>query len=175
VQNAQPIILTLQLDSQSQAFFDAQRTKHFPPQINYIGAHLTLFHNLPGAEFETVLKALGRRCAMLTPFPLTVTGLIKLGRGVAYRIDAEPLLALRAGLADDFANWLTAQDKERYRPHVTVQNKVAPHEAQALFEHLNDGFKPFDITGEGVQLWFYEGGRNRPGTWAPAGAVAFGS
>lgn len=172
---AQPIILTLQLDAKSQAFFDAQRAKYFPPQINYIGAHLTLFHNLPGAEFEAVLKALGRRCAAQTRFALTVTELMKLGRGVAYRIEAAPLMALRAGLAVDFAPWLTAQDKERFRPHITIQNKVAPHEAQALFDHLNDGFKPFESIGEGVQLWFYEGGANRPGTWAPAGAVTFGS
>ena len=175
MRRAQPIILTLQLDSNSQAFFNAQREKHFPPQINYIGAHLTLFHNLPGEEFEAVLKTLGRRCAEQHPFPLSVLGVMKLGRGVAYRIEAEPLMTLRANLAADFAPWLTAQDKERFRPHITIQNKVAPHEAQALFEHLNDGFKSFESIGEGVQLWRYEGGPNRAGTWAPAGAVAFGS
>ena len=43
-----PLILTLALDADSQAHFDALRKQHFPPAINYLAAHLTLFHHLPG-------------------------------------------------------------------------------------------------------------------------------
>ena len=172
---SRPIILTLQLDGDSQAFFQAQRARYFPPAINYIDAHLTLFHNLPGERFDAVLKTLARACAAQGPFALEVCGLMKLGRGVAYKIDAPALLALREALAEAFEPWLVKQDRERFRPHVTVQNKVSPAQAAALYDHLSAGFEPFEARAEGVQLWFYEGGPNRPGTWAPAGAVAFGA
>ena len=42
-----PLILTLQLDAQAFAFFNFLRQKHFPAKINYLDAHLTLFHHLP--------------------------------------------------------------------------------------------------------------------------------
>ena len=175
---AQPVIVTLQLDADSAALFESLRRKHFPPAINHVGAHLTLFHNLPAREFETILKIAGEACGNAAPFVMTVSGLMKLGRGVAYRIESEPLLALRAALAGHFAPWLIKQDRERFRPHVTIQNKVSPAQASALYDHLSADFEPFAARAEGLQFWFYEGGRNRsgryrPGTWAPAGAMAF--
>lgn len=171
---AQPIIATLQLDAKSDAVFQAQRRKYFPPQINYVGAHLTLFHNLPGPHFNEVLKVIGRCCAERKRFALEITELLKLGRGVAYKVEAQALMDLRAELAREFHPWLIRQDRQGFRPHITIQNKVAPHEAAALFDHLNTEFMPFSATAEGVRLWFYEGGPNRPGTWAPAGAIIFG-
>ena len=170
---AQPVIVTLQLDADSAALFEGLRRKHFPPAINHVGAHLTLFHNLPGSAFETILKIAAEFCGSAAPFDMTVSGLMKLGRGVAYRIESEPLLALRAALAEGFAPWLIKQDRERFRPHVTIQNKVSPAQASALYDHLSADFEPFTARAEGLQFWFYDGGRNRPGTWAPAGAMAF--
>jgi len=49
----QPLILTLKLDEESQAFFDKQRALYFPPERNFLKAHLTLFHQLPD-EPETL-------------------------------------------------------------------------------------------------------------------------
>lgn len=175
---AQPVIVTLQLDAESADFFDKQRRQYFPPAINYIDAHLTLFHNLPPSEFETVLKTAAEICAKRPPFSVTVSGLMKLGRGVAYRLEATELMELRSALAERFEPWLIKQDRERFRPHVTIQNKVPPAEASALYERLSSGFEPFTAKAEGLQFWFYEGGRDltgayRPGTWAPAGAMAF--
>lgn len=171
--DAQPIIMTLQLDAESADFFERQRQQYFPPAINYINAHLTLFHNLPGREFEAVLRAAAAVCAVRAPFPVQVAGLMKLGRGVAYKIESDNLSTLRAELAKTFAPWLIKQDRQGFRPHVTVQNKVAPAEAIALYDRLSSSFEPFEARAEGLQLWFYEGGPGRPGTWSPAGAVAF--
>ncbi len=168
-----PIIITLQLGAKSARFFQEQREKHFPAQINYIGAHLTLFHNLPGIQFEGILESVGRCCAARGSFYLKVACLLRLGRGVAYEIQSDPLMAVHAELADCFKPWLTGQDKERFHPHITVQNKVPVHEAQALFEHLAADFEPFTAKAEGLQLWHYEGGRGHVGNWAPAGAIAF--
>ena len=167
MRDADPIILTLQLDGETTAFFESQRRAHFPAALNRIPAHLTLFHALPGAEERAVVAAVAT-AAQRHPFPVAVEGLMPLGRGVAYRLAAPPLLALRAELAQRFAPWLTRQDREAFRPHVTVQNKVSPQMARATEAHLSRDFVPFTAVAEGVQLWSYRGG-----PWAPLGAIAF--
>lgn len=163
-----PLIVTLQLDASSSEYFNAQRASHFPSAINHLKAHLTLFHNLPGEDERAVLETLGRAAAARAPFGVSVAGLMKLGRGVAFRIESATLLALRAELATAFDIWLVRQDREKFRPHVTIQNKVATHVANALFDHLSRDFAPFTAIAEGMQLWRYEGG-----PWSPVAAIAF--
>lgn len=165
--------MTLQMDEKSAAFFEEKRQQYFPPAINYIGAHLTLFHNLPGEEFERILKSTARICSAQEPFEMTVPELMKLGRGVAYKVESDDLVALRHALVEQFKPWLIKQDRQKFRPHITIQNKVSPTEATAVFEHLASQFEPFIARAEGLQLWFYEGGQNKRRTWAPAGAIGF--
>lgn len=164
---ADPIILTLQLDEKTAQLFEMARRTHFPPALNKIPAHLTLFHALPGADEARILKAIAG-AASRPPFPVAVDGLMPLGRGVAYRIASETLVTLRRTLADAFAEDLTRQDRERFRPHVTIQNKVTPEAARATLATLSEGFRPFTATAEGLQLWWYRGG-----PWAPLAAVPF--
>jgi hypothetical protein len=60
---AQPLILTLRMDERSQERFDRLRETHFPPERNYLRAHLTLFHKLPGereAEISAYLRGVCR-------------------------------------------------------------------------------------------------------------------
>lgn len=166
---APPIIMTLQLDEESAAFFERLRRAHFPPALNKIPAHLTLFHALPGDELLAVMETTARAAAR-PPFMVSVEGLMPLGRGVAFRLASPALVGLRADLARRFAPWLTRQDREGFRPHITVQNKVAPHEARATQAELERTFAPFQARAEGVQLWSYEGG-----PWAPIGALGFGA
>ena len=45
-----PLILTLKLDQASFTRLDALRQAHFPPERNWLSAHLTLFHHLPGDQ-----------------------------------------------------------------------------------------------------------------------------
>ncbi|MEM7567909.1 MAG: 2'-5' RNA ligase family protein, partial [Pseudomonadota bacterium] len=97
-----------------------------------------------------------------------VNGLRMLGRGVAYTLRSRALDSVRADLSRAFKPWLTGQDREGFRPHVTVQNKVSSAEAKGLHAHLLAGFAPFDVRAEGIQLWHYRGG-----PWSPAGAIAF--
>lgn len=163
-----PLIVTLQLDAAAQDYFDAMRAAHFPAAINHLKAHVTLFHNLPGAEERAVLEALAREAFWRAPFVLKIAGLMKLGRGTAFRLESEAFLSLRAALAAAFDPWLSRQDREKFRPHVTVQNKVSPAQAAALFDHLSAHFSPFDAIAEGLQLWRYEGG-----PWSPVAAIAF--
>ncbi len=66
--------------------------------------------------------------------------------------------ALRQQLATTWAPWLTAQDRQAWRPHVTVQNKVTPAEARQTHTHLSESISPADGVVLGLQLWAYLGG-----------------
>lgn len=154
-----PLILTLMLDEANQAFFDEQRRLYFPPKINYLGAHLTLFHALPGDELATIVTDLGAvAAAQPAPLPLQVTGLKFMGRGVMYTLDNPALPALHKRLQRQWQAWLTPQDQQGLRPHITVQNKVDPAVARRLHEELAAGFQPFEALGTGLALWHYRGG-----------------
>lgn len=155
---AAPLILTLAMDEASADWFEALRRRWFPPERNLIPAHLTLFHNLPGAEESSVREKLTRACAETAPLTLDVTGPWSLGRGVAYRLRSPELDGFRGGLSQAFDAWLTPQDRQGFRPHVTVQNKAEPAEAKALLQGLQHDFKQFQVVGEGVAVWRYLGG-----------------
>ena len=165
---AAPLILTLGLEETAQARFDALRRQHFPPERNLVPVHVTLFHDLPGTEEEAVAEEITLRCAEVTPFAVRVAGLRFLGRGVAYALESRTLGQLRAALARAWAPWLTAQDRQGYRPHLTIQNKAPSEAARALLAALEAEFAPFDVTATGLLLWHYRGG-----PWEKAGQFAF--
>lgn len=122
-----------------------------------VGAHVTLFHALPGERVGDVRRALAL-AADRPPFAVAVTGLRFLGRGVAFDLAAPELTALRADVAAEFAADLTPQDRQWRHPHVTVQNKVAPDAARALHAQLSAGFTRWTATARGLGLWHYRGG-----------------
>ena len=163
-----PLIVSLTLAPDGQARLDRLRDAYFPPERNFLAAHVTLFHHLPGPEHDAVAAALASASAALAPFPLRVARLQSLGRGVALALESDALLRLRAGLARRWAGWLTAQDRQGYRPHVTIQNKVEPRAAKALLAELSAGFAPWTIGATGVSLWRYRGG-----PWEAAGSFPF--
>lgn len=144
-------IATLRLDTESQAYFDHLRDKHFPPARNYLKAHLTLFHQLPDAAHALEVV----RELKLEPFDMHVVGLLHLGAGVAYQIESAQLQHLHAHLSAAFAADLIPQDKQRFKPHITVQNKVTPEVSKQLLAELRDGFHPFTVRATGLDLWIY--------------------
>jgi 2'-5' RNA ligase len=163
-----PLILTLWMDDASAARFDAVRKANFPPERNFIPAHLTLFHHLPGAEQQQIEATLREVCREQREFQVAVSGVRSLGRGTAFTLDSEELSALRRLLAAHWQDWLGTQDRQGFRPHVTVQNKVTPEEARALLANLSSDFVPFRIGARGLLLWRYLGG-----PWQELGRVSF--
>ena len=153
-----PLILTLMLDADSQAYFDTLRQQYFPPAINYLAAHLTLFHHLPGAELASVRAQLQAVAQARAPLPLRVAGLRSLGRGVAFTLENDELRALHHQLQTAFAPHLTPQDHQKLQPHITIQNKVDPAAARLLLAEMQAGFAPFAAVGTGLHLWTYRGG-----------------
>jgi hypothetical protein len=162
-----PIIVSALLGDADFAWLDGQRRSHFPPELNRLPAHLTLFHHLPPSIERELAHRLAEE-ARAAPPPANIAGLMSLGRGVAYRIESPGLAAIRARLADAFAPLLTPQDAAGWRPHITIQNKVAPATARALLAQLQPGFRTRPLAITGLAAWWY-----RSGSWEPIGRYRF--
>ncbi|MBB1283363.1 2'-5' RNA ligase family protein [Flavisolibacter sp. BT320] len=152
-----PLIITLALDTASTGFFNALRKQYFPPAINYIDAHLTLFHYLPPNE-STIPDDLRNWSNLYPPFSLQVTEVKSIGKGVVYKIESVELLQLHKAMQAKWKQWLTPQDSQKLWPHITVQNKVSPEKAKETLQILQASFQPSAPTALGFQVWAYKGG-----------------
>ncbi len=158
---AAPLVVTLVLDARTTDRFERERAEHFPAGRTAVGAHLTLFHAVPGDRLVTVLDDV-REQARRPSFDLAVSEVFPLGRGVAYRLVSTELLALHDRLQQAWRDGLTPQDNQPLRPHVTVQNKVGPDRARSTLAHLSAVFTPFTATARAIAVWRYVGGPWEP-------------
>jgi hypothetical protein len=165
--NAAPIIVTATLGDADFDWLDGLRQHHFPPERNHLRAHLTMFHHLPPSLEGELLALLKDLCRAKAP-AARLTGLINLGRGVAYRVESVELSATRDQLADRFDALLTPQDAANWRPHITVQNKVSPETARALLQQLEAEFRPRPLAITGLAAHWY-----RSGPWEPLASYRF--
>lgn len=149
------------------AWLDAQRTAHFPADRNVLPAHLTLFHHLPPSARDELLRLLKGEVRGMAPVA-RISGLISLGRGVAYRVASDGLEAIRGRIAAALKGQLTPQDSASWRPHVTIQNKVALHDARALREALAADFRRRPLMIAGLAAFYY-----RDGPWEPIADYRF--
>ncbi len=152
-----PLVVSLVLDEDTTARFEAERAELFAPGRTAVGAHLTLFHAVPGEQLG-VVRAQVRAQARRSPFELPVTEVIALGKGAAYRLESAELVHLHAALQRAWWDGLTRQDRQSLRPHVTVQNKVGADVARATVVRLRAAFTPFTATAEALAVWRYVGG-----------------
>jgi len=151
------LIVTAEIAQADLSWLEHLRRSHYPPERNRVPAHLTIFHALPpSAELEA-----RSRLAMLakgTPPRARIEGLMDLGGGIAYRIVSPELDRIRDELADALHGLLPSQDNAGWRPHVTIQNKVAPKVARALIASLEPDFAPRPLGISGLGLYRYLGG-----------------
>ncbi len=155
---AAPIIVTATMGAADQRFFDNLRAAHFPPERNYLRAHITLFHQLPPSALSELDGLIRRIAADTAPPAARLRELYSLGNGVAYRIDSPDLLTIRGRIAEHFTGMLTAQDQGTPRLHITVQNKVTANEARALLAELTADFQPRPLAITGLAAHHYRGG-----------------
>ncbi|MES1986025.1 MAG: 2'-5' RNA ligase family protein [Pseudomonadota bacterium] len=154
---AAPIIVTATMGDADFAWADGLRRAHFPPERNVLSAHITLFHHLPPSVEDELCERLKMLCAGPPP-SATLSDVLHLGQGVAYRIECPALLEMRRDLAEAFHGLLTPQDSAPPRLHVTIQNKVSPEESRALFTALKTAFQPRPFAISGLAAWWYRGG-----------------
>lgn len=87
---------------------------------------------------------------------------------MAAEVSSPALVHLQQQLAIEWMPWLTRQDQQHYRPHITLQNEVTPEVARELYDRLNLEWQCFSSKGEGLLLWYYQGGE-----WGMAGELPF--
>ncbi|BCM90318.1 hypothetical protein IAD21_02169 [Abditibacteriota bacterium] len=154
-----PLLITLDFDSDSFERLNDLRTRYFPTQRNFIPAHLTLFHALPGEQESLIRETLTELCGRTEKLNLDFTDLRFLGRGVAINVECPELFRVRGELSRVFRPFLSAQDAQGWKhPHVTIQNKVTPEAARTTFHQLNENWREWKGQGEGLLLWYYRGG-----------------
>ena len=153
-----PLILTARPDPATLARFEALRRAHYPTALNRVPAHISLFHHLPGSEFDTVVERLKFVARHSFAPRVEAAGLRSLGRGVALALHSDALAALRADLAAAWWPLLIPQDRQGWRGHVTIQNKVTPAVARATLAALSAGFEPWSFVVRGIDVWRYLGG-----------------
>jgi hypothetical protein len=155
------IIVTATFGDGDNGWLQDLRRTHYPPERNRVPAHLTLFRQLPPSLEPELGTRLARFAASRSPFA-TVAGVMDLGEGTALRVESEALIRIQSELAEVFHGLLTPQDEAAWRPHVTIQNKVARREARALQQRLRATFRPRPLAIRALAAWRY-----RDGPWEP--------
>ena len=151
------LIVTAELGQPDFGWLEGLRRAHYPPERNQVPAHLTMFHALPPSAESEIRSRLGARARDRKP-AATIDGLIDLSGGVAFRIVSPDLDRIRRDLSNELHGLLGAQDVGGWRPHVTIQNKVAPKIARALKASLDLDFRPRPLAISGRGLHRYLGG-----------------
>jgi hypothetical protein len=155
------IIVTATFGDGDNGWLQELRRAYYPPERNRVPAHLTLFRQLPPSLEAELATRLARFAASRPPFA-SVVGIMDLGEGTALRVESDDLVRIREELAEIFHGLLTPQDFAPWRPHVTIQNKVARQEARALQRKLGAIFQPRPLAIRALAAWRY-----RDGPWEP--------
>jgi len=162
-----PIIVAAEMGAADQAWADALRRRHYPPERNHLAAHITLLRHLAPSlqgELQMLLKSLTN-----APRPrVTVGKIYSLGEGVAIGLHSPDLIDIWSLLAARFEHYLTPQDQHQPRLHITVQNKASPQVAKATLAELEAATMPRRIVMTGLAYWHYRGG-----PWSLIGRYAF--
>lgn len=154
---ASALIVTAEIAQRDFSWLEGLRRAHYPAERNHVPAHLTIFHALPPSA-ESELRRRLAEAARAAPPAARIAGLMNLGGGVAYRVVSPALDRLREALAAGLHGLLGAQDSGGWRPHVTIQNKVAPKAARVLLAELERGFAERPLAIRGLGLHRYLGG-----------------
>jgi hypothetical protein len=152
-----PLIVTADFAADDFAWLEGLRRAHYPAEQNRVPVHLTMFQGLPPSVVDEVKHQLSLHSAGRPPHA-TIAGLLNFTNGVAFRVVSVELEAIREAIADHFHGMLSAPDAAGWRPHITIQNKVAAKEARSLFEDLNQDFRPRPLGVSGLSLHRYRGG-----------------
>lgn len=163
-----PFIVTAELPEDVFAWSNGLRAEHFPPERNWLKAHVTLFHSFAPSLRDELPRFLARMAGEFAPPRAQVNGLMDLGEGTALAIHSPQMLAVRDTIADHFRDMLTRQDQGGKKLHITVQNKVDRKTALALQQQLAARLNPRDFAFTGLGLHIY-----RNPHWEAAGVWKF--
>jgi hypothetical protein len=149
-----PIIVTALFGPGDDGWLQQLRQTHYPAGRNRVPAHLTLFRHLPPSLESELSARLAEASAAPQP-AASVTGIMDLGEGTAFRVESHALARIREDLAEAFHGLLMPQDQTPWRPHITIQNKVEPRVARALQQQLRASFEPRLLLLRALASWRY--------------------
>ena len=149
-----PLIVTALFGPGDDGWLQQLRQMHYPAGRNQVPAHLTLFHQLPPSLAPELSGRLAS-AADAPPPPATITGIMNLGQGTAFRVESDALAAIRDDLADAFHGVLMPRDQAPWHSHITIQNKVEPRLARALQQQLGAIFEPRALQIRALASWRY--------------------
>ena len=161
------LIVTAELGRDDLAWLNGLRRTHYPADRNQVPAHLTMLYALPPSSEEELRGRIAQLSRLSRP-QASIEGLLDLGGGVAFRVASDDLDRIRRDLSADLRGLLSAQDEGGWRPHVTIQNKVAPKFARELKAQLERSFlrRPLSISGLGLHRYL-------GGPWETLGVYPF--
>ena len=150
-----PFIVTGELPNDVLAWADGLRRAHYPPERNWLKAHVTLFHSFAPSLREELPRYLSAMATEYAPPAAEVSGLLDLGSGTAIALRSPGLLAIWERIAEHFWAMLSRQDQGGKRLHITIQNKVPRGDALALQRSLQGGLphRQFRFTGLGLHIY----------------------
>lgn len=153
-----PLIVTAKMEADSFDYFNHLRQKYFPAARNFLSAHITLFHHLPSEQLNEIEEILKEVASHQYEFPLIFPKVKFFGQGCGIEVESTELISLQFKLFNRWSEYLTEQDKQKFQPHITIQNKVPPEAARITFEELRNTWQVRRGKAVGLQLWNYQGG-----------------
>ncbi len=151
------LIVTAEIAHRDFSWLMGLRRANYPSERDQVPAHLTMLYAVaPSAESELCARA--SLIVQRKPPRAEIAELMDLGGGVAFRVVSNDLDDIRSELAYDLHGLVSSQDKGGWRPHITIQNKVAPKVARALKESLERNFTARSLAISGIGIHRYLGG-----------------
>lgn len=155
--NENVYVLTLLTDVDHNDSMNSLREAYFPPQLNKIPAHITLFHALPETKLSDKILPAIRKVASRTPrYWIRATRPFRLSKGIGIGVEdginhtaegssnqARGMTgSIHAELRREWSDWLSEQDSRPVKLHYTVMNKVFdPSVVEKAFEELKEIFE----------------------------------
>ncbi|KAF2220870.1 hypothetical protein BDZ85DRAFT_185232, partial [Elsinoe ampelina] len=160
VEDEQMYILTLLTDRNMHQSMTELRKKYFPPKLNHLDAHITLFHALPESKLESdILPAIKDLAQKTTKFELGATTPFKLKKGIAVGMPKDhggnASRIVHTVLVRKWSKFLSQQDFS-FQAHFTIMNKVDDsQEVDRAFRDVKDQWEACFGTAEGFSLYRY--------------------
>ena len=138
-EDAPVYVLTLLTDNAHHESMNQLRQAYFPPKLNKLEAHITLFHALPEEKLEQdILPAIRQITSRTSPYRIEARDAFRLKKGVGIRVADDIDFAdkgkdgrgrnmtriIHAELRKAWSTWLSDQDSQSPRLHYTVANKI---------------------------------------------------
>jgi hypothetical protein len=158
VENLRPLVLTVQVEKNAQAYLENLRKQHFPPEVNYISARLSVFHALPRTMIEQVDSVLTTRTAQHRLIESQVTGVKSLGRGVAFVIPCGELEAPAGRTSGGVERRSDAGGSEQVETSRHDPEQGDSRSRESFAGHVGVEVRTRHITVRGLDLWHYNGG-----------------